>query len=74
MLYPLAELLAIVALESQRQRCLVIGEDLGTVADAMREAMARCRLLSYRVLYFERNADGAFKAGRRLPARARSSR
>ena len=31
--YALDEMLAIVALESQRNRCMVIGEDLGTVAD-----------------------------------------
>ena len=69
-LYPLDELAAIVALESQRQRCLVIGEDLGTVADAIRVAMERYHLLSYRLLYFERNDDGAFKPGDAYPRRA----
>ena len=59
-LYPLDELVAIVALESQRNQCMVVGEDLGTVADEMREAMARSELLSYRLFYFERDSTGAF--------------
>jgi (1->4)-alpha-D-glucan 1-alpha-D-glucosylmutase len=66
-LYPLRELIAIVALESERARCMVIGEDLGTVADAMRAAMHRYRLLSYRLLYFERDHGGAFKPAEAYP-------
>ena len=37
------EMLAIVALESHRNDCMVIGEDLGTVADEVREALAASR-------------------------------
>ncbi|VTU23612.1 Maltooligosyl trehalose synthase [Variovorax sp. PBS-H4] len=68
--YPLDEMLAIVALESQRHRCLVIGEDLGTVAPEMREALARFDILSYRLLFFEREGDGAFKPAAAYPAQA----
>ncbi len=60
--YPLDDLFGIVALESQRNRCLVIGEDLGTVPDAVREAMARYGALMYRLLYFEKEQDGAIQA------------
>src|SRR5690606_33004138 len=56
--YPAEELLSIVALESQRHGCVVIGEDLGTVADATRALLARLALLSYRLLYFERHGSG----------------
>src|SRR5690606_18446017 len=65
--YPLDELLAVVALESHRNRCMVIGEDLGTVPDAVREALARARALSYRLLYFQRDASGDFSAPAAYP-------
>jgi 4-alpha-glucanotransferase len=48
--YPADELLAIVALESQRARALVVGEDLGTVEEGVQERLAAHRLLSYRLL------------------------
>ncbi|TCP10000.1 malto-oligosyltrehalose synthase [Caldimonas thermodepolymerans] len=68
--YPMHELMGIVALESQRQHCLVIGEDLGNVAPDVRDAMARRRLLSYRPLYFERDDAGLVRPPRQWPARA----
>ena len=34
--YPFDELMAIPAIESQRNQCLIIGEDLGTVPDEVR--------------------------------------
>ncbi len=47
------ELLAILALESQRAKTFVVGEDLGTVEPGIREAMREHRMLSYRLMYFE---------------------
>lgn len=55
--YPFDDILAILALESHRQRCLVIGEDLGTVPEGFRERMASCNVMSYKVLYFEKDGD-----------------
>lgn len=51
--FPLDDLLSLTALESHRNRCLVIGEDLGTVPAGFRERMAGANVLSCRVLYFE---------------------
>jgi 4-alpha-glucanotransferase len=59
--YPFDELIAVVALESQRNRCLVIGEDLGTLPDGFQAAMREAGLLSYCLLYFERDASGRFR-------------
>ena len=58
--YPFDDLLAILALESQRNRCLVIGEDLGTVPDEVREGLRRVGTLSSRPLYFQNEPDGEF--------------
>jgi 4-alpha-glucanotransferase len=61
--YPLDDLVGILALESHRNRCLVVGEDLGTVPEGFRERMAEAKVLSYRVLIFERNEDGFLSPG-----------
>ncbi len=58
--YPFRDLLAILALESHRNRCLIVGEDLGTVPDEVRQALHDTGLLSYRLFYFERQQDGHF--------------
>jgi glycogen operon protein len=52
--YPAQDLFAQIALESARARCIVVGEDLGTVPHGFREAMAADNMLSYRVMWFER--------------------
>jgi 4-alpha-glucanotransferase len=59
--YPLEDLMAVLALESVRHRCLVVGEDLGTVPDEMRHAMADFAVYSYKVLLFEKQEDGRFR-------------
>ncbi len=68
--YPLANLLGVLALESHRQHCLVIGEDLGTVPEELHGALADAGALSYRVLLFERQETGAFKAPAIYPRQA----
>jgi 4-alpha-glucanotransferase len=57
--YPAEELYAILCLESNRSRCEVVGEDLGTVPDEVRDAMERHRLRRMYVLPFELDVDEA---------------
>jgi 4-alpha-glucanotransferase len=59
---PFEALLAVVAQESVRHECIVIGEDLGTVPEGFRETMADWGLWSYLVMLFERRQDGSFKS------------
>jgi (1->4)-alpha-D-glucan 1-alpha-D-glucosylmutase len=70
--YPLDDLVGILALESVRARCVIIGEDLGTVPDGLRAALHDSGLLSYRVLYFSKHwhADHSFLAPDEFPAQA----
>jgi 4-alpha-glucanotransferase len=68
--YPLDDLLSVLALESERHACLVIGEDLGTVPPEMSRAMDDRAVYSYRVLLFEKHPDGSFIAPGEYPRRA----
>lgn len=68
--YPLRELLAVLALESQQWRCLVIGEDLGTVPQGFREQLQAAGIWTYIVTLFERDAAGAFRDTAGYPYRA----
>lgn len=52
------ELFAVLVLESSRHRAVVIGEDLGTVPDAVRRKMDRHGIHRMHVVQFEANPDG----------------
>ncbi len=58
--YPERELLGLTVLESQLNRAVVIGEDLGTVAEGFRNALAAEGVLGMQVLWFERDHAGSF--------------
>ena len=59
---PFNALLAVTALASTENACVVVGEDLGTVPENFRETLADWGIWSYQVMLFERAADGAFVA------------
>jgi 4-alpha-glucanotransferase len=60
----------ILALESVRNRVIVVGEDLGTVEPRIREALARFGILSYRLFYFEKDGAGRFRHSDEYPRQA----
>jgi 4-alpha-glucanotransferase len=59
--YPLEDLLGVVALESLRNQCLVVGEDLGVVPDEIRRALPQFGVYHYKVVMFEQK-QGEFVA------------
>jgi 4-alpha-glucanotransferase len=71
--YPFWELVRLVALESHRHRCAVIGEDLGTVLDGFRETLRAANVLSYRVVHFERRGDATYVPPADYPSLAAAS-
>lgn len=56
--YPFEDLLRLIALESHRARAVMVGEDLGTVPEGLREQMSAAGVMGMRVLWFERDDDG----------------
>ncbi len=65
--YPREDLLGILAPESHRHRCLLIGEDLGTVPEGFRARLEAAGILSYRLMLFERWPSGLFHRPGRYP-------
>jgi 4-alpha-glucanotransferase len=53
--YPLDDLLRLLTLESHRHQAIVLGEDLGTVPDGLREKLSARAMLGMRVLLFEQD-------------------
>ncbi|MGY4027065.1 4-alpha-glucanotransferase [Aeromonas rivuli] len=59
--YPVDDLLGILALESHRNQCLLIGEDLGTVPEGIDVTLKENGVHSYKVFFFERSKeDGGY--------------
>ena len=58
---PFEALLGAVVRESAAHKCIVIGEDLGTVPEGFRETMQDFGIWSYLVMMFERDDAGHFR-------------
>lgn len=65
--YPFEPLLRVIGEESCRHRCIVIGEDLGTVPEGFRDTTAKWGIWTYRVMLFERESDGRFRPPEHYP-------
>jgi 4-alpha-glucanotransferase len=71
--YPFEDLRRILALESRRQCCRVIAEDLGTVPAGFSETLHESGILSYRLLLFARDKAGDFLPPEAYPELATAS-
>src|SRR5262249_29840835 len=58
--FPFEAMLAVAALSSMEYKCIVVGEDLGTVPENFRETLAEWGIWTYQVMLFERSGSGAF--------------
>ena len=58
--YPEDELLAILALESERAKAYIVGEDLGTIDEKFRQQLMDSCVLSYRLVWFENDPPARF--------------
>ena len=61
--YPFEDLLRLIKLESRRSQAIVVGEDLGTVPEGFREAIAEAGVMGMRVLWFEQSQKGLIPPG-----------
>lgn len=68
--YPVDDLIAILALESQRHQCLIIGEDLGTVPKEIVSKLKNAGILSYKIFYFEFDEQGKSRDLQHYPYQA----
>ncbi len=59
--YPFRELLGLLKLESVRNRCLVIGEDMGVVPAEFRDALVKSSIFTNKMFYFEKDQQGKFQ-------------
>ncbi len=64
------DLLGIICLESHRNHCMIIAEDLGTIPQELRDALSKCGALSYKIFLYERAGDGGFIAPNDYPRTA----
>jgi 4-alpha-glucanotransferase len=71
--YPVNDLLGILALESHRLRCMVIGEDLGTVPQEIVSLLRKSGVFSWKVLWFEQEKDERYRAPQDYPRQSIAS-
>lgn len=65
--YDLKDMIAIICLESNIYKCIVIGEDLGNVPAGFREYIGKHKLLYNKILFRQKDKDGAFLSTTKYP-------
>ena len=70
MYYPVEDMMSILALESHRYQCTVIGEDLGTVPDEIVGQLSDAGIHSYKVFFFETSEDGGYYSPNHYPSQS----
>ena len=68
--FPFDDILRVIALESHRNNCVVIGEDLGNVPHDFSDTIQQAGLLSFKVMFFERWQSGLFKRPENFPVQS----
>jgi 4-alpha-glucanotransferase len=58
--FPETDLIRLIKLESQRNRAIVLAEDLGTVPDGFQDRLREAGIAGMRVLWFERTPDNRY--------------
>ncbi|PIJ59812.1 4-alpha-glucanotransferase [Erwinia sp. OLMDLW33] len=71
--YPVDDLMAILALESERHQCMVIGEDLGTVPVEIVSKLRDNGVYSWKVLYFEQEGMDRYRSPAAWPRQSMAS-
>ena len=71
--YDMHDLIGIIALESHRNKCLVICEDLGTIPVELTKALKHCKALSYKIFFDETADDGGYIAPKDYTSQAMSA-
>ncbi|MDO8908977.1 MAG: 4-alpha-glucanotransferase [Pseudohongiella sp.] len=69
-MYPAEDLFAILRLESQRQQCLVIGEDLGIVPQEVRRHLNESGIYSNLLFYFEKASADMYRSPQQYAPRS----
>lgn len=65
--YNLKDMIAIICIESHKHKCIVIGEDLGNVPDGFREYIGKHKLLLNKILFRQKDKEGAFLSTKKYP-------
>ena len=68
--YPLQDLLSILALESMRNKCMVIGEEEISAREETEEMFREKNIFSSQIIFREKDANGTFRSPKDYPSKS----